>query len=97
YTLYNESGAVSSYSVTLSERELSTLALGGRNTMIIDPERCGFAFDCFDGVCTVSKYIVFGHGGSEQTLFDDKTGFTAAAELDGKLRLIYGGGVMTVD
>lgn len=97
YTLYNESGAVSSYSVSLSERELSTLELGGRNTMIIDPERCGFAFDCFDGVCTVSKYIVFGHGGAEQTLFDDKTGFTAAAELDGKLRLIYGGGVMTVD
>lgn len=96
YTLYNESGAVSSYSVTLSERELSTLTLGGKNTMVVDPERCGFAFDCFDGVCTVSKYIVFGHSSAEKVLFDDKTGFTAAAELDGKICLIYGGGSMTV-
>ncbi|MDE7193534.1 MAG: hypothetical protein K2O14_06135 [Oscillospiraceae bacterium] len=96
YTLYNGDGAVSSYSVTLSERELSTLILGGRNTMVIDPERCGFSFDCFDGVCTVSKYIVFGHSSAEETLFDDKTGFTAAAELDGKICLIYGAGSMTV-
>ena len=96
YTLYNGDGAVSSYSVTLSERELSTLTLGGRNTMVIDPDRCGFSFDCFDGVCTVSKYIVFGHSSAEETLFDDRTGFTAAAELDGKIYLIYGGGAMEI-
>ncbi len=97
YTLYNKDGAVSSYSVTLSEKELSTLDMGGINTFIIEPGRSGFAFDCFDGVCKVSRYIIFGQSGAEHTLFDDKTGFTAAAELDGNIYLIYGGGAMPIE
>ena len=97
YTLYNMDGVLSSYSVTLSEKELPTLDIGGKNTLIINPERCGFSFECFDGVCKVSKYIIFGHGGTERTLYDDKTGFTAAAEFDGGIGLIYGGGAMLVE
>ena len=83
--------------MTLSEKELSTLDIGGINTLIIEPGRSGFAFDCFDGVCKVSRYIIFGQSGAEHTLFDDKTGFTAAAELDGNIYLIYGGGAMPIE
>lgn len=97
YTLYNKDGALSSYSVPLAEMELSTLTMGGTNTLIIDPERSGFAFHCFDGVCKASRYIIFGHNGAERTIFDDKTGFTAAVELNENICLIYSGGAMSVD
>lgn len=97
YTLYDRGGAVSSYSVTLSEKELPTFEAGGRNTLIIDSERCGFSFECFDGVCKASKYMIFGHDGAERTLYDDRTGFTAAFVSDGGIGLIYGGGAMFVE
>lgn len=97
FTLYNESGIAYSYSVTLTEQELSTLSLGGINTMIIGAERCGAAYSCFDGVCMVSEYIVFGRQNSEKVLYDDKTGFTAAVEYDGTVYAVCGAGALVIN
>lgn|GEM_PF-5858238 len=83
---------VSSSTVLTSSTDSSTSPqLCGGNTMYLGSEElCGAAYTYFDGVSVISEYTVFGKTNTSYTLFDDKNGFTAAAEIDGAVHLIYG-------
>ena len=82
-----------SYVKTLSDDELETLVLCGGNTVCADGGRFGMAYSYFDGVSVVSEYAVFGTENGTKTLFDDKTGFTAAFAENGRIYAVYSGGV----
>ncbi|MGN1423327.1 MAG: hypothetical protein ACI4XA_08125 [Oscillospiraceae bacterium] len=92
-SLENGKAAVKySYTKKLTADEAATLETGACGTVFIGNGVFGGAYSWFDGVSVVSEYAVFGGQSREVTLFDDKTGFTAAFERDGKLCLVYGGG-----
>lgn len=78
-----------SYSKTLSADELSTLSFCGTNTIVIDgADRCGAAYRWFDGVSVVDEFAELGRARSTKTLYDDRTGFTAAVVADNAIKLI---------
>ena len=92
-SLENGKAAVKySFTKKLTADEATTLETGACGTVFIGSGVYGGAYSWFDGVSVVSEYAVFGGQNREITLFDDKTGFTAAFERDGKLCLVYGGG-----
>lgn len=81
--------------LTLQNGELPVTA--GANTFFIDgEERCGAAYSYFDGVSRISEFGLFGRVKTSSTLFDDKTGFTAAAFFGEELHLIHGDGSAAV-
>lgn len=94
-TLYrlNDGKAVQtdSYAKTLTAKELESFSFSGRNTMVINgAEQCGAAYRWFDGVSVVDEFAELGKSRSMKTLYDDRSGFTVAAVIDGRLTLICG-------
>lgn len=67
--------------------------------VLFDGDRCGAAYSYYDGVSKVSEYTFFGQDESRNavsTLFDDKTGFTAAFSSEGKIYAICAEGVKLI-
>jgi len=78
-----------SFAKTLTAAELSTFSFGGANTIVIDgADRCGAAYRWFDGVSVVDEFAELGKSRSAKTLYDDRTGYTAAVVSDDVIRLI---------
>ena len=95
-----EKGSVNelaSYSkpLKLDNGELPTLS-GANSFFITEDGQCGAAYNYFDGVSKISEFGLFGRSKTASTLFDDKTGFTAAAVFDEEIYLIYGNRTLSV-
>ncbi len=80
-----------SFSKTLTAEELKTLIFSGANTTVIDgADCCGMAYRWFDGVSVVDEFAELGRSRSLHTMYDDNTGFLAAASTADGLVLISG-------
>ena len=97
FRVYSADGEVCSYIKKVDGDAAATLAAGSGNAFFAGDGVYGAAYSWFDGVSVVSEYAVFGNHKEEVTLFDDKTGFTAAFERSGTLCLVYGGGKISSD
>lgn len=88
---------LSSYSkpLNLNNNELPTLS-GANSFFITENGQCGVAYNYFDGVSKISEFGLFGKTKTASTLFDDKTGFTAAAVFDDEIYLIYGSRTLSI-
>lgn len=87
---------VGEYSRTLAAGQPETAKLADPKTaLILDGSKCGVAYSYFDGVSVVSEYVVFANNEQPKTVsvYDDKTGFTAASENGGKVNAICAEGV----
>lgn len=80
----------------LSADQRNTLACGDKNAMVIGSDRVGAAYSYFDGVSVISEYVTLGTENEAVTLYDDKTGFEYAFEMDGKLRAVCSKGAVDV-
>ncbi len=82
---------VSSYSRPISAHLSEPPEMADANAYFIyGTDQCGAAYSYFDGVSVISEYGIFGKVKTSYTLFDDKSGFTAAARFGEQLHLIYG-------
>lgn len=83
------------YTKELPEEQLADVKLGGLGTAITDGTKSGIAYSYFDGVSVVSEYVVFENGAPAKTVsvFDDKTGFTAAFKEGDTIKAVCGEGV----
>lgn len=82
------------YSKELSS-EISDVKFGGAETAAVNGNQSGAAYSYFDGVSVISEYVVFADGAQPQTVsvFDDKTGFTAAWSDGGAIKAVCAEGV----
>lgn len=79
------------YAKSLSPSELESFRFCGVNTMVINgAEQSGAAYRWFDGVSVVDEFAQLGKSRSVKTLYDDRSGFTAASVVDGKITLFSG-------
>ncbi len=86
-----------SYTKTLTLQNNEVPKFGGMNSFYIgNEERCAATYSYFDGVSVISEVGLFGKVKTAYTLFDDKTGFTEAANINGELHLIHGTNSITV-
>lgn len=92
----NEAKVAASYRKEFTPEELKTLMLKGAETTAFADGSCGAAYEYFDGVSVVAKYVVFGKKQGEKTLYDDKTGFTRAFAAGGKIYAISSKGFSCV-
>lgn len=94
-TLYKlESGKAvqaDSFAKALTASELESFRFSGANCFVINGTDCsGAAYRYFDGVSVVDEFAELGRSRSLHTLYDDKTGYTGAAAVDGGLKLLSG-------
>ena len=94
-TLYKlESGKAvqaDSFAKALTASELESFRFSGTNCFVINGTDCsGAAYRYFDGVSVVDEFAELGRSRSLHTLYDDKTGYTGAAVVDGSLKLLSG-------
>lgn len=94
-TLYKlESGKsvqADSFAKALTASELESFRFSGTNCFVINSTDCsGAAYRYFDGVSVVDEFAELGRSRSLHTLYDDKTGYTGAAVVDGSLKLLSG-------
>ena len=92
-----ENGAareLAKFTKELPAEQLSTVKFGDLGAVLMIGAKSGAAFSYFDGVSVVSEYAVFENGVTPQTVsvYDDKTGFTAAFEQNGKITAVCGEG-----
>lgn len=86
-----------SYTKALSLTDNEIPEFAGANSFYIGGEdRCAVAYSYFDGVSVISEFGIFGKAKTAYTLFDDKTGFSEAANINGELHLICGSKSITV-
>lgn len=67
--------------------------------VLFDGDRCGAAYSYYDGISSVSEYALFGKDQTQnkvKTLFDDKTGFTAACAEGEKVYALCADGVKEI-
>ncbi len=84
-----------SFAKALSASELESFRFDGVNCFIINGTDCsGAAYRYFDGVSVVDEFAELGRSRSLHTLYDDRTGYTAAAFVDGVLTLISGNSII---
>ena len=98
-TLYKlESGKAvqaDSFAKALTASELESFRFSGANGFVINGTDCsGAAYRYFDGVSVVDEFAELGRSRSLHTLYDDKTGYTGAAAVDGGLKLLSGEKIM---
>lgn len=86
----NTAEALYEYEKPLSPEELASLEFGGAETCVISGSTAGMAYRWFDGVSVVSEFALFGADRRISTLYDDKTGITAAAMLGTKVYAMRG-------
>ena len=94
-TLYKrtEEGAqeAASFTRSLSDYERERFAMAGANACaILSEERCGAAYEFYDGVSFVTEFALFGKAKQQTTMFDESTGFTAVYLTEDEVHLIYG-------
>ena len=89
---------VGRYTKELTSAQLATAKLGDPKTAVIDGSKCGAAYSYFDGVSVISEYAVFDGSGQPKTVsvFDDKTGFTAAFKNGSTVNAVCAEGVKTL-
>lgn len=89
---------LSEYTKSLPAEQLASVKLGDPKTAVINGGTSGVAYSYFDGVSVVSEYVVFANGQQPktETLFDDKTGFTAAFPNGDRISAVCGEGVKTL-
>lgn len=89
---------IGEYTKTVAAGQPEAASLGDPRTAIIDGMRSGVAFSYFDGVSVVSEYVVFADGEQPKTVtvYDDKTGFTAAFADGNKIGAVCSEGVKTL-
>lgn len=87
------------YSKFLSAESIATVELGENTAMLLDGAKTGAAYSFFDGVSVISEYVVFAEGGQPKTVsvFDDKTGFTAAYKNNGSINAVCGEGIKVIE
>ncbi len=92
YKLDNGSAVqADSFAKALTASELESFRFSGVNCTVINGTECsGAAYRYFDGVSVVDEFAELGRSRSLHTLYDDRTGYTAAAYADGALTLING-------
>lgn len=93
-----ENGAskeLAKYTKELPAEQLADVKFGGFGTAITDGAKSGIAYSYFDGVSVISEYVVFENGAQPKTVsvFDDKTGFTAAFKDGDTIKAVCGEGV----
>ena len=83
------------YTKELTAAQLATARSGDPKTAVIDGSKSGLAYSYFDGVSVISEYAVFTDGEQPKTVsvFDDKTGFTAAFKNGNSVNAICADGV----
>lgn len=83
------------YAKELTAAQLTTAKLGAPKTAVIDGAVSGVAYSYFDGVSVISEYVVFSDSEQPKTVsvFDDKTGFTAAFKDGSAVNAVCAGGV----
>lgn len=83
------------YSKKLTAEQLKTAKPGDQNTAVIDGAKSGVAYSYFDGVSVISEYVVFADGSQPEvvSVFDDKTGFTAAFKDGNAIKAVCAEGV----
>lgn len=83
------------YSKELTADQLKTVKRGAQNTAVIDGSKSGMAYSYFDGVSVISEYVVFDGGSQPEvvSVFDDKTGFTAAFKDGNAIKAVCAEGV----
>lgn len=80
-----------SFAKALTASELESFRFSGTNCFVINSTDCsGAAYRYFDGVSVVDEFAELGRSRSLHTLYDDKTGYTGAAVVDGSLKLLSG-------
>ena len=79
-----------SFEKPLSAQELNSLEFGGAESFFAGEKLAGAAYRRFDGVSVVSEFAVFGEDRKLLTLYDDKHGYTAAADIGGTVYAIRG-------
>lgn len=93
-----ENGAskeLAKFTKELSAEQLADVKFGGFGTAITYGAKSGIAYSYFDGVSVISEYVVFENGAQPKTVsvFDDKTGFTAAFKDGDTIKAVCGEGV----
>ncbi len=83
------------YSKELSAESLSSVKPGEPKAAFIDGDNTGAAYSYFDGVSVISEYVVFAEGAEPKTVsvYDDKTGFSAAFKIGGEINAVCAEGV----
>ena len=86
---------VSEFSKELENAQSESIKFGDPRAVVIDGQRSGAAFSYFDGVSVISEYVVFENGKDPifATVFDDKTGFTAAFTNNGEINAVCADGI----
>lgn len=80
-----------SFAKALTASEVESFRFSGTNCFVINGTDCsGAAYRYFDGVSVVDEFAELGRSRSLHTLYDDKTGYTGAAVVDGSLKLLSG-------
>lgn len=95
YDLENGSAKkISEFSKELPAEQLATVAFDDPKTVVMSGAKSGFSYKYFDGVSVVSEYVLFESGSEPRTVsvFDDKTGFTAAFINGGVVSAVCAGG-----
>lgn len=97
-----ENGAakkLAEYSKSLPAEQLADAKFGGAETAVANETQSGASYSYFDGVSVVSGYVAFENGtrtSTDQSVFDDKTGFTAAFVDGGVIKAVCAEGVKTI-
>ncbi|MGN0650133.1 MAG: hypothetical protein ACI4KM_06825 [Oscillospiraceae bacterium] len=94
FVLYSNDGSEAARcSKVIVADTISDFSLSGANTFIMQsPTKCGAAYSYFDGVSFVSEFAQFGAARKNISIYDDRTGFTAAFAEDDTIKLIYSNG-----
>ncbi len=87
---------IGTYTKHLSESELSTLEFGGAKMTAFCSDSCALAYKYFDGVSVVSNCVVFGGKTFTDTLYDDRTGYTAVFTYKNSMIAVSSKGAKTV-
>lgn len=86
---------VSEFKKELTGAQPESIKFGDPRAVTIDGAKSGAAYSYFDGVSVISEYVVFADGEQPKTVsvFDDKTGFTAAFSNNGKINAVCSNGI----
>ncbi len=86
---------VNSYTRELTAYERERFKMSGGNTVSIFAEdRCGAAYEFFDGVSFVTEFALFGKAKQQTTMFDESESFGMAHLTEDEIYLVYGDEVL---
>lgn len=85
----------SEYVKELPEEQLQSVKLGDSRSALTDDDTTGISYSYFDGVSVISEYVVFTKDAPPKTVsvYDDKTGFTAAFKMGSEINAVCADGI----